>query len=552
MKKILRISLIISIAVIFCFAQQKAEPVYSRHGMVVSPEPSATNVGVEILKQGGNAFDAAAAVGFALAVTYPTAGNLGGGGFLTGLKSGGTYFSIDFRERAPAAASRDMYLDDKNNVIQGMSTRSHRAVGVPGSTDGLLKLLRDHGTLERRQVLAPAIKLAREGFTLSGSLSKKLLRNLAAAKIFFPNGKALAKGETLKQSDLADTLSAISERGRDGFYQGRVADLIVAEMKRGQGLISHEDLQSYQALQREPFVFSSGEYELITMPLPSSGGVTIAQILGLVNLDALKEAGHQSIDYTHILTEAERLAYADRNYYLGDPDFVDVPIKKLTSKTYLNQRRRLIPKGKAGKSAGISHGTVESEETTHFCVADRWGNVAAITYTLNSGYGSGIVVEGAGFILNNQMDNFSAKPGAPNQYGMLGADANSIAASKRMLSSMTPTIVRKNGEFLFTMGSPGGPTIITTVLQIFLNVTLFDMNIREAIDAPRVHHQWLPDLIQHEESALLPGVISGLKAMDYTLRQRRSIGMAAGIMKMADGRLAGHADRRGYGTATGH
>jgi gamma-glutamyltranspeptidase/glutathione hydrolase len=423
---------------------------------------------------------------------------------------------------------------------------------VPGSTDGLLLLLRDHGTLDRKEILAPAIKLAREGFALSRPLSRRLQGNPAASKIFFPEGKTLERGDRLVQADLAETLSDIAEKGRAGFYEGRVADLVVAEMKRGGGLITHQDLRSYQARTRRPFLFSSGEYELMAMPLPSSGGVTIAQILGLVDLDALEAAGHQSVEYIHILTEAERLAYADRNYHLGDPDFVDVPVDKLTSEAYLGQRRNLMPRGKAGKSEGVSHGTVESEETTHYCVADRWGNVAAITYTLNSGYGSGIVVDGAGFILNNQMDNFSAKPGAPNQYGMLGADANSIAPGKRMLSSMTPTIVRKNGKFLFTMGSPGGPTIITTVLQIFLNITLFDMNIREAIDAPRVHHQWLPDVIQHEENALSPEVVSGLQAMGYSLRQRRSIGMAAGIMKLPDGRLAGHADRRGYGTAAGH
>jgi len=532
--------------------QGPAQPVSAAHGMVVSAEAQATEVGVEVLKQGGNAFDAAAAVGFALAVTYPTAGNIGGGGFCVGLRADGSTFALDFREKAPAAAAKDMFLDAKGDFLPEASRSGHRAVGVPGSTDGLLLLAEKYGTRPRKEILAPAIRLAHDGYLLPRPPSERLKENPAAAAIYFPPGKTFAAGDRLIQKDLAAVLTDISDRGRDGFYSGRVADLIVAEMKRGGGLISHEDLRGYQTRERKPFIFRHGEYELITMPLPSSGGVTLAQILGMLDFDELKKAGHQSARYIHLLTEAERLAYADRNYYLGDPDFVTVPVEKLTSPAYLKQRRALMPDGKAGRSEGVTRGSVESEETTHYCVVDQWGNVAAITYTLNSGFGAGLVVEGAGFLLNNNMDNFSAKPGTPNQYGMIGAEANSIAPHKRMLSSMTPTIVRRAGRFHSTIGSPGGPTIITTVLQLFLNLTVFDMNIRQAIDAGRVHHQWFPDTIQPEEGAVIPEVKAELERMGYQIQSRRSIGMAAGIVRTKDGGLAGHADRRGLGTAAGH
>ncbi|MCH8333656.1 gamma-glutamyltransferase [Candidatus Sumerlaeota bacterium] len=548
----MRLSTILTLlaAIVLHGAPAEAGPVYAKHGMAVSAEPNASRAGVEILQAGGNAFDAAVAVGFALAVTYPSAGNVGGGGFLVGLTAEGKPVAWDFREVAPAAASRDMYLDDEGEIVPRLSTRTHRAVGVPGTVDGLLGVLEKYGTMSRKRVLAPAIRLAEKGFAISYGLSRSLARSRslqawdASMASFHPGGTILEFGDTLKQRDLAATLKAISRKGRAGFYEGKVADLIVAEMERHDGLITHEDLRGYHSKEREPLLFSKGEYQFITHPVPSSGGVVLAQILGLLDLGELEEAGFHSARQVHLVTEAERLAYADRNFWLGDPDFFDVPVAKLVSKAYIDRRRLLLPKGKAGKSEGVDHGLPESEETTHYCVADQWGNVVAVTYTLNSGYGMGAVVEGAGFVLNNQMDNFSAKPGVPNQYGLLGAEANAIAPGKRMLSSMTPTIILKDGEFMMTIGSPGGPTIITTVLQIYLNVAVFGMNIQDAIDARKTHHQWFPDVISHETGALSADTRAELEAMGYTLRNRRSIGRAAGIARLENGRLAGHADRR--------
>ena len=540
-------------------APLQSRPNVAANGMVASPEPLAAAVGIAILKAGGNAFDATAAVHFALAVTYPTAGNIGGGGFLVGLTAEGDTFALDFRETAPAAATRDMYVDENGEIIPGLSTRTHKAIGVPGTVDGMLKLVERYGNLSREEVLAPAIKLARDGFPVSYSLSRSLSGNRklrqfpATVKAFGLEGDGPQMGDILKQPDLASTLEAVAREGHKGFYEGRLADLIVADMKKHDGLITHEDLRGYTAKFREPFLFDHGEYQFITHPIPSSGGTTIAQMLGLLEIDELKKAGYHSAKAIALVTEAQRLAFADRNYWLGDPDFFDVPVTQITSKAYLEQRRRLLPtNGRAGRSQGVAHGVPESQETTHYTVADRWGNVVAVTTTLNSGYGMGAVAEGAGFIWNNQMDNFSAKPGVPNQYGLLGAEANAVEPGKRMLSSQTPTIVRRDGEFFMTMGSPGGPTIINTVLQIYLNVTVWGMDIQNAIDTQRIHHQWLPDVISHEPFAMSAETKAELMRMGYELQQRGSIGMAAGIMRTPEGYLAGHADRRGAGAAKGY
>ena len=539
-------------AIAFPIYGDEAARVVAPNGMVVSAETNATHIGVAVLEQGGNAFDAAAAVGFALAVTYPAAGNIGGGGFCVGLKADGTAFAIDFREKAPAAASRDMYLDEAGEFVKGLSTDTHLSVGVPGSTAGLLMLLEEHGTLDRETILEPVIRLAREGFRVNRTSSERLKKNAAAKAVFFPGGEPLQSGDRLVQPQLAQTLTAIADHGRDGFYTGRVADLLVAEMKRHNGLITHADLRDYAPEKRTPFNVQEGPRTLVFMPPPSSGGVTIAQILGLLDLNALKAAGHGTAEYIHRVTEAERLAYADRNHFLGDPNDMEVELASLVSDDYLAERRKLIPHGKAGVSEGVNHGAPESEETTHFTVVDQWGNVVAITYTLNSSFGSGILVEGAGFLLNNQMDNFSAKPGVPNQYGLIGSKANAVAPGKRMLSSMSPAIVTDEDGFAFTMGSPGGPTIITTVLQIYLNITLFDMTMTQAIDAPRVHHQWLPDLIQPEKGALSEDVTNQLTAMGYAFRERPSIGRAEGIMRLENGHVEGKTDRRAKGLALGH
>jgi gamma-glutamyltranspeptidase/glutathione hydrolase len=536
-----------------------AGPTVTANGMVASPEPFATDVGVAILEAGGNAFDATAAVHFALAVTYPTAGNIGGGGFLVGLPAEAEPFALDFREAAPAAAARDMYLDADGNMIDGLSTRTHKGVGVPGSVDGMLELVERYGNLSRQQVLAAAIRLARDGFPISYRLSRGLRRSdklrqfPATVAAFGLHGDGPQMGAVLVQSDLANTLETVSREGRSGFYTGRVADLIVADMQAHDGLITLEDLEGYSVKWPDPLVFTHGDYEWITHPLPSSGGMTIAQMLGLLHVPTMQAAGYHSSEAISMVTEAQRLAFADRNYWLGDPAFFDVPVARLTSPRYIERRRRLLPAdGLAGDSDDVVHGQAESEETTHYTVVDRWGNVAAVTTTLNSSYGMGAVANGAGFLWNNQMDNFSAKPGVPNQYGMLGAEANAVEPGKRPLSSMTPSIIRRDGQFFMTMGSPGGPTIINTVLQIYLNVTVWGMDIQRAIDAARVHSQWLPDLIYHERFAISAETQSELWRMGYELRERGAIGMAAGIMRTPEGYLAGHADRRGAGTAKGY
>lgn len=537
----------------------QSHPVYGLHGMAVAVEPQAARAGVDILRQGGNAFDAAVAMGFALAVTYPQAGNLGGGGFAVSLSSDGATNALDFREQAPAKASRDMFLDAEGNVVPKLSLDTHLASGVPGSVDGLLELHNRFGRLSRAKVLAPAVRLASEGFTVSKELAdslkgalKRLSPHPGSMRAFFPDGKAPAFGSRLRQPDLAKSLRRISEHGREGFYEGETARLIVAEMERSGGLISAEDLRGYRSKWRDPFVTDSFGYRLVSMPLPSSGGVTLAQILGMSDLFEIRSFGPGSSRAIQRLTEAERLAYADRNHFLGDADYVDVPLKRILSPEYLAERRKRMPRDEAGSSAGVSHGDGESTETTHYTVADADGNVVAVTTTLNGSYGMGAVVEGTGFLLNNEMDDFTSKPGVPNLYGLVQSSANEIAPGKRMLSSMTPTIVLHHGEFFMTVGSPGGSTIITTVLQVFLNMAVHGMNIRDAIDAGRTHHQWLPDEISYERNFLAPDVVQALKDMGYKLKSTDSIGIAAGIQRMPGGLLAGWCDRRSGGAAVGY
>lgn len=534
------------------------EPVYSRQVMVVSPEPHATQTGLEVLRQGGNAFDAAVAVGFALAVTYPQAGNIGGGGFLVGLTADGERIALDFRETAPAAASRDMYLDATGSIIPDLSTKSMLAVGVPGTVHGLLSALERYGTLSRDQVIAPAIRLAQDGFPVNTSLEwalqesrEELICYDSTAKVFYQNGHPLSFGSTLKQPDLARTLEIIRDMGIDGFYRGPVADALVATMQKYEGIITHNDLERYTSKFREALTFNYRNYQLVTHPLPSSGGITMAQILKLIEPFHVHRMGFHSAECIQTLVEAERMAFADRNFYLGDSDFVQVPVERLLSDEYLAQRRRAMPWMKAGRSVGVSHGPAESAETTHFCVVDGERNVVAVTYTLNGIFGMGVIVEGAGFFLNNEMDDFSAKPGEANMYGLVQAEANAIAPGKRMLSSMCPTIVLKEGKFAFTMGTPGGPTIITTNVQIFLNQVEFGMNIREAIDARRFHHQWLPDEISHEPFAFSPDTAQRLREMGYQLKETPQIGFAGGIQLTNDGLLAGYSDGRGEGLAAG-
>jgi len=533
------------------------QPITAPHALVSSAEPLATDAGVQILQKGGNAFDAAVAVGFALAVTYPQAGNIGGGGFFVGLSQHGTPLMLDFREVAPAAATKTMFLDAAGNVIEGKSTDSWKAVGVPGTVDGLIQLQEKFGKLTLQQDMAPAIALARHGFAVSARMHRSLIANQERfgkkdTGVFYPNGEPLAEGAMFFQPDLADTLQSISDKGRSAFYEGEFAQNFGEAMYRKGGLITANDLHKYHAKWREPFVFSYGDYTFITPPLPSSGGIVLDQILRLVDWQALKTAGHNTAAYVQMLTEAERLAYADRNAYLGDSDFVKVPVRELTSREYLAKRKSLMPVGKAGNSKDIGPGTPEHLQTTHYTAVDRWGNVAAVTYTLNDSYGLGEMLPGAGFLLNNEMDDFTSKPGVANLYGLVQGEFNAIAPFKRPLSSMTPTIVKRKGEFFLTLGSPGGSHIITAVLQTFLNVALFDMNIAEAVDAGRFHHQHLPDYITYEDGALSENVLTELQKMGYTMDKVRALGEVNAIMRMPDGTLAGWADKREAGKTAGY
>ena len=534
-------------------------PVYAKHGMAAGSEENAVQAGVEILKSGGNAFDAAAAIGFALAVTYPAAGNLGGGGFMVAQTKDGRQIFLDFRETAPVLASRDMYVDDKGDIIKGSSTKTALAVGVPGTVHGLFQIINKFGTMNRQDIIASAIRLADEGFQVSYSLhsslqyyQKYLSRFASTADQFYVDGKAPEFGSIFKQSDLAWSLRQISEQGSSAFYRGAIADKIVQFMSDNGGIITKEDLKSYTSKFREPVKFDYKNYSIIAPGLPSSGGIVLAQILKLVEPIFLRVMGRHSAEYVKTIVEAERLAFADRNYFLGDSDFVKPPVEELISDEYLDKRRSKMKGYYAKSSVGVAHGKVESNDTTHYCVADKDGNVVAITYTLNGSYGMGGVVDGAGFLLNNEMDDFSALPGKANMFGLVQGEANAIEPGKRMLSSMSPTIILKDGKFAFTVGSPGGPTIITTNLQVMLNMFESNMNIRDAIDAGRFHHQWLPDVIAYERFAFSPDTLLHLVGRGYTLHERRRIGFAVGIQRMNNGILAGYSDRRGDGVAVGY
>jgi len=541
-------------------------PVVSTGGMVSAQEAVAAEVGRDILAKGGNAVDAAVATGFALAVTHPAAGNIGGGGFmLVALADSDEVIALDYREMAPDAASRDMYLDADGNVDNQKAQFSHLSAGVPGSVMGMLDALETYGTMSRTQVMAPAIRLANKGIPVSyglaqglGAKKKYMSKDPSSLTYFYkPDGELYRQGETLKQKDLAKTLKRISRKGRDGFYGGKTAELMVAEMKSGGGLITLEDMKNYHAVSRKTVKGTYRGYEVFSMPPPSSGGVHVVQMLNILEGYNLRSLEHNSADYLHLLIESMRRAYADRSKYLGDPDFFDVPVAKLTDKGYGERLRRTIDKSNASKSKDIlpgRHLPKESPATTHYSVMDKWGNAVSVTTTLNFSYGSGYTVDGAGFLLNNEMDDFSSKPGAPNGYGLIGGEANKIEPRKRPLSSMTPAIVKKDGKPYFVTGSPGGSTIITVVLQNILNVIDFDMNAMEAVTAPRIHHQWLPDVVITE-----PGIsadsIKILEDRGFIFRKqspsengqrkymRNKLGLANAIM-YKDGFFYGAADLR--------
>jgi gamma-glutamyltranspeptidase / glutathione hydrolase len=564
MKTLLTTLMILVVCATDCSTAASKTPVRARHGMVVAADPIAARVGEKILEAGGNAIDAAVATGFALAVTYPGAGNIGGGGFMVVRFADGRTAAFDYRERAPRAATRSMYLDSAGTFLSEKSTFGHLASGVPGSVSGMLEALERFGTMKRGRVIAPAIALAKDGFALNEHLASGL-KSMNPSFVKFPgsrrsftnNGAPYQSGHVWKQPELAQTLTLIAQKGRDGFYRGRTADLLVAEMRRGKGLITHEDLESYAPVVRDCVRGTYRGYEVISMPPPSSGGIALIQLLNLLEPYDLRAAGWNSARTVHLMAESMRRVYADRAEYLGDPDFYSVPQTGLISKRYASELRSKIDTLHAVKSETVSHGNpsrYESNETTHYSVIDKDGNCVSVTTTLNGAYGSCVTVEGAGFLLNNEMDDFSAKPGTPNIYGLVGNEANAIEPGKRMLSSMAPTILVKEGKPFMVIGAPGGSTIITTVLQTIVNVIDFNMNIREAVDAPRIHHQWLPDKIYYERFALSADTVEKLRAMGHVLEERRGTqGLAEGIvLKSATGVIEGASDSRGYGEAAGY
>lgn len=549
---------------LFTSSTASGSPVRATQGMVVSASEIASQIGVEILKRGGNAVDAAVATGFALAVVYPQAGNVGGGGFMVIRFPDGKVTSIDFREKAPMKAHRDMYLDENKEVIPGLSTLGYLASGVPGSVAGLCYALDRYGTMSLKQVTPPAIDLARQGVTVSYELSEELSQASeelssfpASAKIFLKDGKPYQMGDLLVQKDLAETLELISEKGPDAFYKGKIADLIAEDMKKNGGLITKEDLTNYRPVEREPVYGTYRSYEIMSMGPPSSGGIALIELLNILEAYDMGASGHNSSKTIHLIVEAAKRVYADRAQHLGDSDFWSVPINGLTSKEYAAKLRGEIDPFVATPSDQMSHGNpmpYESQQTTHYSVVDKNRMAVCVTITLNSSFGSKVVIEGTGFLMNNEMDDFSMKPGVPNIYGLVGAEANAIEPGKRMLSSMSPTIVSRDGELFLVIGTPGGSTIITTVLQVIMNLIDHGMDIEEAIDATRIHHQWFPDTLYIERTGLPADVLENLEKMGHHCKRKKGYnGNAQGItFDPETGILSGASDPRGEGRAVGY
>jgi len=545
-------------------------PTRADHGMVSSVSPIASRVGVDILKQGGNAVDAAIAVGLAMAVTWPEAGNLGGGGFMVARDAAGKTYALDYRETAPAAATRDMFLDAQGNATD--ASLNHRlGAGTPGTVSGFHDAHVKLGKLPWKTLVEPAVRLAQEGFVVDKGLADSfekyqadLRRDPEAARIFLKDGKPLKVGDRLVQTELAGTLRLIADKGPEGFYQGRTAELIARDMARNGGIMTAKDLAEYQAKWREPIRFTYRGRTIISMPPPSSGGMLLAQILTMLEKDDLGALGYHTPRMMHLVAEVERRAYADRNTYLGDPDFVTNPLPQLLDPAYLARRRATVDMTRATPEfstrpglgeAGVGKGEVRAEvpETTHYVVADAQGNVVSNTYTLNGAYGSAIVVPGTGMLLNNEMDDFAVKPGSPNLYGLVQGERNAVAPKKRMLSSMSPSIVLDpQGQFLMAVGTPGGSTIPTTTLQVITNVIDFGMNARQAIEAPRFHHQGLPQTIDVEANGFPARTLKALEAMGHPIHVRASLGDAQLIMRKPDGKLEGWADPRKGGLAVGY
>lgn len=550
------------ILIVFTFFLFSCAEVYQP--AVVSARKEATQIGLEIMKNGGNAYDAMIATHLALAVVHPTAGNIGGGGFFVYKDQDGTSGTLDFREMAPGSAYKDMYLDIDGNVIPDMSTLGGASVGVPGSISAIFEIHSKFGSLPIEELFKPAIDLAKDGFVVtkkqSNSLTGKLedFIKINGEKSLY--SKRYFEGDTIKNIKFAETLKKISEFGPEAFYAGEIAEMIVRDVKKSGGIMTIDDLKNYKSVWRDPVKFKYKDLEIISMSLPSSGGILIGQILKSIEDYDIKSFGHNSVEAVQLMVELERRAYADRSHFMGDPDFMNLPVYELIDKEYVNERMKNFSWDKATPSSEVKHGNIiinESDETTHYSIIDKYGNSVSVTTTLNNSYGSKVFVEEGGFFLNNEMDDFSSKPGYPNFYGLIGSEANSIKAGKRMLSSMTPTIVLKNNKPSLIVGTPGGSTIITSVLQTILNVYEFDMDIQDAVNAPRFHHQWLPDVVIFEEGSLDKVKDSILKSKNYFvislpiqmetggMSPRSSIGAVDAIFIDENGKVSTGADFRG-------